>query len=140
MYTRWLTGVIAVALFGLAAAPVAAQKKDTAAKPLGTWTRTVDQFSITFDIQAEGMKILLKADNNSMTVHVDYSVTKDGGILFGRMAKIERMGIDEGPAEGDLFSFKFKVNGDEMTVEDLQGRANDDAKRIVQGTYKRAKK
>ena len=138
MRTRRTIPLVAavVLLFGSAAAE--AQKGD-AARPLGTWTRTADQFTITIDVQADGMKIIQKADANSLTAHADYAVTKDG-VLFGRMHKIERKGIDEGPTEGDLFSFKFKVKGDEMTVDDLQGKANDEARRIVQGTYKKAKK
>src|SRR5262249_50164696 len=139
MTTRWTTLVLAVALVCLCVVPADAQKNGPV-KPTGTWTRSIDQFTITFDIQADSLKILLKADNNSMTVHADYGVTKDGGVLFARMGKIERMGIDEGPSEGDLFSFKFKVKDDELTLEDLQGRVNDEAKRIVQGVYKKAKK
>ncbi len=135
--TRTLLAV-AVVLAGAALAD--AQKKATTARPLGTWTRTVDQFTITFDIQADAMKVILKADTNQLTAHADYGITKDGAVLFARMHKIERQGIEDGPAEGDLFSFKFKVNGDEMTVDDLQGKANDDARRIVQGVYKKEKK
>lgn len=137
MRTGWTVSLAAV-LF-MCAGPAADAQKAGPAKPLGTWTRTVDQFTISFDIQADGMKIMLKAEGNSLIAHADYGVGKDG-VLFGRMNKIERMGIDEGPAEGDLFSFKFMVKGDELTVDDLQGKANDEARRLVHGAYKKAKK
>ena len=137
MTTPWKALAVA-ALLGLVAVPASAQK-NAPAKPIGTWTRTADPFSISFVIQEDGMKIVLKAEGNSLTAHADYAVTKDG-VLFGRMNKIERMGIDDGPAEGDLFSFKFKITGSEMQLDDLQGKANDDAKRIVQGTYKKGGK
>lgn len=137
MRTGWTVSLAAV-LFVFGGATAQAQKAGPA-KPVGTWSRTVDQFSITFDIQADGMKILLKAEGNSLTAHADYGVSKDG-VLFARMHKIEKMGIDEGPAEGDLFSFKFTVKGDELTVDDLQGKANDEARRLVHGVYKKAKK
>jgi hypothetical protein len=140
MRTGWTRTLLAVTLLLAGTALADAQKKATVARPVGTWTRTIDQFTITFDIQADGMKIILKADTNQLTAHADYSITKDGSVLFARMHKIERQGIEDGPAEGDLFSFKFKVNGAEMSVDDLQGKVNDEARRIVQGVYKKEKK
>src|SRR5262245_55346951 len=105
MLARWTTTAAAVAFAFTATATAGGQKADVK-KPLGTWTRTCDDVQVTFDIKPDGMRILLKnAADNSITVVADYGVSQDG-VLFGRMSKVEKKGIEGGPSEGDLFSFR----------------------------------
>ena len=44
--------------------------------------------------------------------------SKDG-VLFGRVSKATKKGVDGGPEEGDLFSFRFKADKDKLTISDL---------------------
>src|SRR5262245_244899 len=139
MNLRRTTALLAVAV--LCTSPVlSGAQKAGGNRPIGTWSRTVDQFMITFDIQADSLTIVFKNDDgNGLTVHADYGVSKDG-VLFLRMSKVEKKGIDDGPSEGELFSFKYKVSGEELVIDDLRGRTDDNGKRLVQGTYKKTKK
>jgi hypothetical protein len=134
--TRWLTAALALTL--ACAAPLAAA--DEAKKPQGTWTKTDGERKITFHIKPDGMQVVLKAsEDRKIEVVTDYGVTKDG-ILFGRVNKVTKPG-NEGPEEGDLFSFRFKVEKDKLVLSDLTGtRINDEAKKIIEGDYEKDKK
>ena len=122
--TRWVTAALAL---GLACALPAAAA-DEVKKPLGTWTKTEAGQTITFNIKADGMGIVLKGEGDQkIEVEADYGQSKDG-VLFARISKITKTGIDGGPEEGDLFSFRFKLEKDKLTISDLSapkiGRAH----------------
>jgi len=108
----------------------------------GTWTHTINEFTVTFKFEAHEMKVeVAKSDAETLTVHAKYSVTDDD-ILFGYTTKVEKKGTDEGPEKGDLFSFAYKIDGDAMTVSDLNGSKppSDPARQLIQGEYKRLNK
>ena len=74
-------------------------------------------------------------------MHAAYGLTKDG-VLFGYTTKVDKKGTDDGPEKGDLFSFTYKVDGDALTISDLNGSKppSDPAKALIQGEYKRMNK
>lgn len=133
--TRWATTALALTLF--CAAPLAAA--DEVKKPMGTWTKKEGDFMVTFQIKADGMHVTLKGEGDrKIDVDADYGVTKDG-VLFGRVNKCKKEGA-EGPEEGDLFSFRFKVEKDKMTISDLTAhKISDEAKKLVEGDYAKEK-
>ncbi len=128
--TRW---VPALALAVLCAAPLAAA--DQAKKPVGTWTKTEGDLTLTFDIKADGLTFVMKGGDRKIEVTADYGVTKDG-IAFGRVSKVTRENTEGGPEEGDLFSFRYKVEKDKMTVSDVNSpKTNEDVKKLIEGDY-----
>src|SRR5260370_39644201 len=98
--TRW--GITALALTLAFAVPLSAA--DDAKKPLGTWSKKEGDATITFNIKPNGMTVVLKGEGDrKLEAEADYGLSKDG-VLFARVSKITRNGIDGGPDEGDLFS------------------------------------
>ncbi len=120
--------------------PAKAEKTN---KPIGTWTHTVNEFTVTFKFDAHNKMVVevAKSDAESLTVHAAYSVTDDG-VLFGYTTKVDKKGADEGPEKGDLFSFAYKIDGETLTVSDLNGSKppSDPARQLIQGEYKRMSK
>jgi hypothetical protein len=137
MNLRSATTVLTVLAFGAAAltADKAAPKK-----PTGTWERKTDQFTVGITIEPEELKLeFVGADGKTITVHAAYGVT-DEGVLFGVLTKVEKQG-DDGPAKGDLFSFRCKVEKDVLTLSEMTAtHDNPQARDILQGEYKAKKK
>jgi hypothetical protein len=136
---RTLLIALVVGLLLTASGRTEDKPKDKAAKkPIGTWTREVNNNTLTFAIRAEDMTISVKdGDGNTIEVEAAYAVTKDN-VLFGTMTKVTKKGIEGGPDKGDLFSVTISVNDKEMTISDLKGtHANDDARKLVEGVYKK---
>ncbi len=135
-----LATVLAFASFVPAAdKPPTAEKSN---KPAGTWTRTFNEFTVTFTFKDRDMKIeAAKNDAESVAVHAAYGVT-DEGEVFGYTTKVDKKGTEEGPEKGDLFSFAYKIDGDTLTISDLNGSKppSDGAKQLIQGEYKRTNK
>ena len=127
----------------LAFVPAAVPAEDAPAKkPLGTWTRALGgEGKITFTFDAEALRCeLIGEGDQALTLHAPYGVTADGTV-FGIITKVESKGGASGPEKGDLFSFHVKVEKGQLIIADLKGtRESDDARRIVQGEYKKAKK
>jgi hypothetical protein len=138
---RWAS-ITASLVLCCAVLAVAAERKPaaTVAKPLGTWTKTEGEASITFRIATDNMQVLLKVgDDSKTTIDCDYGLSKDGHV-FARMSKVTRQGLAEGPKEGDMFAFRFKVDKGKLVISDLTGsHASEDAKRIVEGEYSKVK-
>jgi len=134
--TRWVTAALALTL----ACAVPAAAADEAKKPLGTWTKKEGDATITFDIKADGMSIVLKGQGDSkIEAQADYGLSKDG-VLFARISKITRSGIEGGPDEGDLFTFRYKVEKDKLTISDLTApKTSDEARKLVEGDYEKEK-
>jgi hypothetical protein len=134
--TRWVTAAL---VLGLACA-VPAAAADEAKKPLGTWTKKEGDATITFAIKADGMSVVLKGEGDrKIEVEADYGLSKDG-VLFARVSKITRTGIEGGPDEGELFSFRFKLDKDKLTISDLSApKTSDEAKKLVEGDYEKEK-
>lgn len=119
---------------------VAQEKKEASKKPVGTWSKAAGEAKITFDIKADGLKILLHQGGElRVEIEADYAVGKDG-YLFGRINKVTKSGND-GPSEGDLFAFRFKAEKDKLSLSDLKTSAgtSDEARQLVEGDYEKSK-
>jgi hypothetical protein len=131
--TRWVTAALALVL----TCPLAGRAEDAPKKPLGTWTRRAGDVDLKFEIRPADMSFTLEQGGNRMTFDIDYGVTKDG-VLFGRVHKVEKVGTTEGPEAGDLFSFRFAVDKDTLTLSELKAtRESAEARQLVEGEYKK---
>jgi len=135
---RVITVALAMLLLVVSATAGADKKETGKNKLIGTWKRTAGENSITFMIKGNTLHTVLKAGGNTMEIDADYGVSKDG-VLFGRISKVNKK-EGEGPSEGDLFSFRFTIDNNKLTVSDLK-TANDsaEAKELVQGDYQKQK-
>jgi hypothetical protein len=132
--TRWIAATLTLALL-LTGAATAWAEEAKPKKPLGTWTKTDGDNSITFHFKSDSMLVTLKNASGSCTVDADYGITK-AGVVFGVITNVKNEGID-GPPEGMLFSFQVEVDKDTLTIKDLKGTDNEEAKKAVQGEYKK---
>jgi opacity protein-like surface antigen len=142
--SRCATAALLTVLASTAFAPAADQpaKAEKTNRPTGTWTRTFNEFTVSFKFEGRKMVVeVAKSDAESLTVHTAYSVTDDG-VLFGYTTQVDKKGTDEGPEKGDLFSFAYKIDGDAVTISDLNGSKppSDAARQLIQGEYKRLSK
>jgi hypothetical protein len=116
-------------------------KKDN--KPIGIWTREVDEAKVKFEFKKDKLIFHLKNSQGTIDVEATYEVTKEG-LLKGKITKVEKKGIDGGPDEGDTFSFKFKVKGDTFTLSELKDKddkqVEGEPKTLIEGDYKKLKK
>ncbi len=133
---RWATTALLVVLVGITSVRAEADKKEEAVKkPVGVWTKKAGDASITFDIKADNkLKVTLKDNEGTIELDTDYGVSPDG-YVFGRINKVKNGG--NGPAEGDLFAFKIKVEKTKMTISDLtSGKgSSDEVKKLIEGDY-----
>jgi hypothetical protein len=136
--SRWATTALLVMLVGVTSVRAEADKKEEPVKkPVGSWTKDAGEGTITFAFKADNtMKVTLKQNDGSIELDTDYGMSKDG-YVFGRIVKVKGGG-GNGPSEGDLFSFKIKVDKTTLTISDLtSGKGSDDnAKKLVEGEYK----
>jgi hypothetical protein len=132
---RWIPlGLTAAAL--LCAAPLAAQDKTGPAAPAGSWVREMDGVTVRFTFTGGHMKCAIEAGGVNIDVDADVAVSKDG-VLFGRVTKVERKGLEVGPAAGDLFSFRYVMKGKTVTIDDLRGTGGAaEGRALVEGEYK----
>jgi hypothetical protein len=140
---RLAASTVAAALVlaaALAAQEGAAEKKETgkkkhgATRPVGTWTRGEGGTKVVFEIKKHSLRFRFNEGGKSLTADADYGVTKDG-VLFGRISKIEKNGLDNAPPAGTLFSFRFALKDGTLTISELQP-GEGDARQAVEGEYK----
>ncbi len=122
----------------LVSATMGVDEKDVGKKkPIGTWKRTAGDHSITFTIKGDTLRVVMKGGDNVVEVDADYGVSKDG-VLFGRISKGAKEG--EGPSEGDLFSFRFKIAKETLTLSELKTPHDSaEARELVEGEYRKQK-
>lgn len=133
---RGVMGTLVVVL--LVGTTLPAQDK-TAAKPLGTWVKDLGDAKVTFQLKADALHCIIAGGGITLTIDADYGVAKDG-VIFGRISRVDRQGTDVGPTVGELFSFKYAVKKDVMTISDLKGASAGEARTLIEGDYKGAKK
>jgi hypothetical protein len=132
---RMTTMALALLLVAGSALCGADEKPAGKSKPVGTWKRTAGDHSITFTFKADTLRVVLNAGGNTKEVEADYGVSKDG-VLFGRISHARPEG--DGPSEGDLFSFRIRVDKDVLTVSELKTPHDSaEAKELVQGEYRK---
>ncbi len=118
----------------LGAGVVWADEPPTSRKPLGTWQKKFEENQIQFEVKPDTFRVTVTTPDVTIEADADYAVTKDG-ILFGVIRKVDKKGICAGPMEGDLFSFRYTVNNNVLTIKDLHGTDNEEAKQLLQGEY-----
>src|SRR5262249_42981370 len=120
-----------------AAVATAADAKASKARPVGTWSRTVEGRTLTFDIRNDDtLTVRLTDGTTTVEVSAEYGVTKDGLTLFGIITKVKAAGIDNVPGEGEQFRFRFRADKDTLRLSDLAGTCvNGEAKDFVEGEY-----
>ncbi|HVS36243.1 MAG TPA: hypothetical protein VMS17_11800 [Gemmataceae bacterium] len=114
---------------------------DKAKKPTGVWTHTVNDVTVTLTFMDDTFRTeIANSSGASMSADGSYGVTADG-LVFGVITKVEKKGIDEGPDKGTLFSFQGKVDGDTLSLNDLNSSTgvSDTARQLLQGDYKKKK-
>ncbi len=134
MMTRWTTA-LTLALLAVGTGTTLAAEESKTTRPIGTWVKDVGDNSITFHFKRDSMQVVLKNASGSCTVDADYGTTKSG-VIFGIVTAVKNEGIN-GPPEGLLFSFEASVAKDILTIKDLKGTDNEEAKQAVQGDYKK---
>ena len=123
----------------LAGAALAYADTEGGKKPLGTWKRSAGDTTITFEFKGDSVRCTIVTGDNSMDVSADYGLTKDG-VVFGRVNKVTKKGMEGGPSEGDLFSFRVAVEKEAFTLSELKAQdAGDDVKQLFEGEYKKEK-
>jgi hypothetical protein len=137
---RWLLATAGTLL--LVVCTAAADERAQGGKNyLGTWKRTAGDNTITFEVKPQVLRILVTANGNTIEAEADYATTKDG-VLFGRISKVIKKGTDDGPSEGDLFSFKLTHEKGSVNLSDLKGTGpneNPEVKQLVEGEYRKEK-
>jgi hypothetical protein len=118
----------------LAAAPGSSQEKSPA-RPIGTWVKDQGDAKITFKMSADTFQCIISGGGVTLTVEGDYGVSKDG-VIFGRISRVDRQGTDVGPMVGELFSFKYAIKKDVMTLSDMRGASAGEARALIEGDYK----
>ena len=119
-----------------AAAPAEVKKP---AKPSGTYTREAGERKVSWTFKEDTLTIRIQIGEGRLDYEAAYGITKDG-LLFGVMTKAEKKDIDGGPGKEDLISFRYTLGEGELKISDLKGTSiGDEAKRLVEGTYKKEK-
>lgn len=120
----------------VAAGLTAGAADDKPSKPAGTWVRDSDGIELKFQFQPKDvLKITVTAGDNGAVVTSKYTQGKDGVLKCEVTDSEEKGTFPAKPAVGSKMSFKFKIDGKTATLSDLEGVANDEAKKFVEGEY-----
>jgi hypothetical protein len=106
--------------------------------PSGTWEKKDAEPKLEFTGE-DKLTIFPHGGDVEFQIDCSYTVTKDGLVK----AKITRLGGQEGVIEkakgsvpvGLEFQFKWKVEGDKATLDDLDGKDVEHVKERLQGEY-----
>jgi hypothetical protein len=120
-------------------APAGKKKETEAPRPVGKWTREAGDAKAEFHIHKSTLKCVITNGEKTITCDADYSVTKDG-VLYGRVNKVEKKGIDNSPEVGALFSFRFALKDGTLTISELQAAEAEGARQLIEGEYTGGKK
>ena len=107
-------------------------------KPVGTWARSAGDIEVKFQIKEDTLKCTLSGMGLTIDVDADYAMSKDG-VIFGRINKVDKKGGCVGPNVGDLFTFKFTVKDNVLTISELGPQNVADARELIEGEYKAKK-
>ena len=92
--------------------------------PVGKWAANGHNSSSTLDLKEGRLTWDLGSGLANLTIHADYSVTKDG-VLYAVITKVETNVAENKPVKDDTFSFRFMVDGDDLNVKDIKGKPFD---------------
>ncbi len=134
--TLLVCGVLALAVYPV----VADDAKSDKPKPIpsGTWEKKDAEPKLEFTGE-DKLTIFPHGDNLDFQIECSCTVTKEGLVK----AKITRLGGPEEVIEkakgsvpvGLEFMFKWKVDGDKATLDDLDGKDIEHVKERLQGEY-----
>jgi hypothetical protein len=127
----------AIVVLVVITAAVCVAEAQQAKQVSGTWKKTVGEVNVAFRFTGRALHFSMTEGNKSLDVYADFGTSKDG-YVFGRVNKIDKNGIDDGPEVGSLFSFRYEMTKDTLTVSDLRGTDSEQAKNLIQGEYKGA--
>jgi hypothetical protein len=127
--------LLSVGLLLLTAAAPADEPAARTKKLLGTWERSAGGTKIMFQFKADLIRVTVEDGGTTVDVEGDYGVTKNG-MVFGIVTKVTKTGTSDGPSEGDVFRFRFTPDGKKATLDELKP-ANEEVKKIIEGTYER---
>ena len=103
----------------------------------GTWVKSFDDFKLELTFTENKLNISLAKGDAKFQLDTDYSAGRDGTI-FGRIIAVKEEGITPATEKGDLYSMAIDVQDGKVIVKDLKGtNTSDDAKKIVEGEYKK---
>lgn len=137
MLTKRVAGLV-LCVFCVASACAEEAKSK---KPLGSWERKAGDKTIQFHFKNDALSVVLKEGGNGLQVDSDYGVTKDG-VVYGIVTGVKKDGVDGGPQEGHLFSFRVAVDKDTLTIKEINGseKPSEEAKQLIEGEYKKVGK
>jgi hypothetical protein len=126
----------AVAVLVIAAAVVCtSQAQQPKKQPLsGTWKKTAGEVKLSFEFKGRALHFSMAEGDKTLDIKADFGTSSDGHV-FGRVNKVEKNGINEGPDVGDLFSFRYEMKRDTLTISELRGTDSEQARNLIQGDY-----
>ncbi len=133
----FLVSAVIVSLCGLAPADDGKGEKGKPA-PAGTWEKKDAEPKLEFT-DNDKMTIYPHGGGRDILIECSYSVTADGFVK----AKITRLGGPDDVIEkvkgsapvGLEFKFKWKVDGDKATLDELDGKDVEHVKERLEGEY-----
>jgi peroxiredoxin len=105
-----------------------------AEKPLGTWKSAPGQPSAVIKITEDRLELRLSIPPNKLAFEADCTSTKDG-VVYGRIRKVT---VGNGPAENDVFSFRYDLDKDTLEISSWKGSGFVAQGVILEGKYTRA--
>lgn len=117
----------------------AAEDKDKPAPLAGTWVREASGFDLKVEFSGKDVLVMSAlADDHGATVTSKYTV-KDG-VVKAKITKVVVKGdFKAAPKEGLEFTFKWKVKGDNATLDDFTAEGLENAKPVIEGEYVKKK-
>jgi hypothetical protein len=133
--------VLACGLAALLAPLVAADdKKDEKPALAGTWKKAEGEMVIEF-VDKETLKVRPHGDKADIAIECSYSVGKGGVVkakITGHEGKDEfKKKLKEVAAVDTEFTFKWAVDGDKVTIEEVDGKNADGLKTHLEGKYEK---
>jgi hypothetical protein len=107
---------------------------DPSDRPQGVWVLGPSGTQLNF--RNGRLTWMISHQGSSITFDADYSITKDS-MLYGIITKTTYpRGIDKEklPAEDDTFSFRMRIDDNEMNVRNVRGKGFDQF-RDIEGRY-----
>jgi peroxiredoxin/mono/diheme cytochrome c family protein len=102
-------------------------------KPFGTWKSAPGQPATVLTISEDNFELSLSIPPNKVAFEADCATTKDG-VVYGRVRKVT---VGNGPAENDVFSFRYDVDKDTLELSSWKGSGFVAQGVILEGKYKR---
>ena len=129
-------GVIAL----LAPLILADDKKEAKPSAVGTWKKADGNLVLEF-VDKETLKIQPHGDKENIAIECSYSVGKGGVVkakITGHEGKDEiKKKLKEVAPVGTEFTFKWAVDGDKATIEEMEGKDVDGLKSHLEGKYEK---